>query len=55
MPVLINEVVAEVEPVTVPESQAAPGEERMPISSTEFEILQMLAVIEQRRERLMVD
>ncbi len=55
MPVLINEVVAEVEPAVVPESQAEPDEQRVPLSSAEFEIMQTLAIIEQRRERLMVD
>lgn len=55
MPVLINEVVAEVESTVVPETQAEPVEERVPLASSEFELMQVLAVIEQRRQRLMVD
>ena len=55
MPVMINEIVAEVEPTVVPESQAEPHEERVPVTRSEFELMQVLAVIEQRKQRLMVD
>jgi hypothetical protein len=55
MPVLINEVVAEVEPAVVPASQAEPDEQRVPLTATELEMVELLAIIEQRRERLTVD
>ncbi len=54
MPVLINEVVAEME-TPVPQSQAPTPEERMPMEQTAFELTYLLGVMEQRRQRLMVD
>jgi hypothetical protein len=55
MPVLINEVVAEVEPAVVPESQSEPPAQRTPLASAELEVIETLALIEERRERLRVD
>jgi len=55
MPVLINEVVAEVEPTVLPSSEAEPDAQRLPVSAPELELLEILALIEQRRERLMLD
>ena len=55
MPVVINEVVAEVEPPTRIEPDDAPLEETAPVAQSEFELMYRLAVIEERRQRLMVD
>ena len=55
MPVLINEVVAEVEPTVVPEIQAEAREERVSSTKSEFELMQLFTVVEERRQRLMVD
>ena len=55
MPVLINEVLAEVEPTVIRESEAEPLQERSPLEESEFEFAQMLAIVEERRQRLLVD
>lgn len=55
MPILINEVLAEVEPVRVPTGEAPPPPESTPLAQTEFELVQTLALIEERRRRLLVD
>lgn len=54
MPVLINEVVAEVT-TPVPQSQAPTPEQRLPMEQTTFELTYLLGVLEQRRQRLLVD
>jgi len=53
MPVVINEVIAEVDSAA-PAEQAA-GTEPMPLTPSETEIAEMLALLEERRSRLMVD
>lgn len=54
MAVLINEVVAEVE-TPVPQNESESPEERLPLDKTAFELTYLLAVLEQRRQRLLVD
>jgi hypothetical protein len=55
MPVLINEVMAEVTETVVPESEAHPPALQVPLSLAEFEMAQTLALLEQRRDRLEID
>lgn len=55
MPVLINEVVVEVTENVVPETEAHPQAQQVPLSLAEFEMAQTLALLEQRRERLKID
>ena len=55
MPVLINEVVAEVIETVVPESESHPPAMLLPLPLAEFEIAQTLALLEQRRDRLEID
>ncbi len=54
MPVFINEVSVEV-PQVVPETQSQSVEDRMPLSAPEFTLLQTLALLEERRQRLQFD
>lgn len=53
MPVFINEVLTEVIPV--PESESNPMEERTPVDESDFDLVQKLALIEERRLRLAID
>jgi hypothetical protein len=55
MPVFIDEVIAEVEPTAAPESGVETEAQVMPLASSELELAQTLALMEQRRERLTVD
>lgn len=55
MPVIINEVIAEVEPNTAPPEDTHPDEERLPLATGEQELADILALIEERRARLRVD
>ncbi len=55
MPIVINEVVAEVEPPPRNEYEDAPLEQTSPLAQSEFEVMSALAIIEERRERLTVD
>jgi hypothetical protein len=55
MPVFIDEVIAEVESTAPIESEAEADAQRMPLASSELELAQTLALIEQRRQRLAVD
>jgi hypothetical protein len=55
MPVLINEVVVEVNENVVSDTEAIPLPQQIPMSAPEREIAQALALIEERRERLKVD
>ncbi len=55
MPVLIGEIIAEVEPPLVtPQENQAP-ETYMPVSDPEHELLKTLTLIEERRARLSID
>lgn len=55
MPVMINEIIAEIEPSPVPETQSEPIETRVTSDLAEFEILRRIALLEERRARLVVD
>lgn len=55
MPILINEVIAEIEPTTQPETESEPAETRVPSDLAEFEVMRRLALVEERRARLAVD
>jgi len=55
MPVFINEVSVEVPQPVVPETQSQPVEDRMPVTLPEFTLLQTLALLEERRQRLQFD
>lgn len=55
MPVIINEVIAEVEPNTAPPEDTHPDEAQVPLAASEQELAEILALIEERRARLRVD
>jgi hypothetical protein len=55
MPILINEVIAEIEPTAQPETEAEPAESRAPSDLAEFEIMRRLTLLQERRARLAVD
>ena len=55
MPVIINEVIAEVEPNTSPPADTHPDDERLPLAASEQEIVDILALVDERRARLTVD
>ncbi|MDJ0621405.1 MAG: hypothetical protein QNJ17_00485 [Desulfocapsaceae bacterium] len=55
MPVIIEEVIADIqEPVTRP-SETMPAAEQQPLTQTELELARRLERIRQRQERLRVD
>jgi hypothetical protein len=53
MPVMINEVITEVE--ASPEFESQPVQGRAPVSDPEFALLKMLTLMEERRLRLKID
>ena len=55
MPILINEVITEVEDTVTQRSEAEPVPEQLPLSAAEVELTQTLAIIQQRKERLQID
>lgn len=55
MPVLIGEVIAEVEPSVVNQQESQPATSNMPVSDPEHELLKTLALIDERRARLAID
>ncbi len=55
MPVFINEVTAEVPQAPVADVQSKPIQERMPVTEPEYQLLQTLNLIEERRQRLEFD
>jgi hypothetical protein len=55
MPVFINEVTTEVEQAVVPATESNASESRMPVTPPEFEFLQTLTLVEERRQRLEYD
>ena len=55
MPLVINEVIAEIEPTVTPGTQSAPPEQQQALAQTEADWLDHLALIEERRQRLAVD
>lgn len=55
MPVIIEEVIVDIqEPVTQP-SETSPAAEQQPLTKTEEELAQRLERISQRQQRLQVD
>ncbi len=55
MPVIIEEIIADIqEPVTRP-SEVLPVAEQQPLTQTEMELVRRLERIRQRQERLRVD
>ena len=55
MPVFINEVSAEIPMAPVPQTQAQPVHEQIPVTQPEYEFLKNLQIIEERRQRLEFD
>ncbi|MFA7618124.1 MAG: hypothetical protein WC012_03655 [Thiohalomonadaceae bacterium] len=55
MPVLINEVIAEVSDGAAEATEAEPAPHQVPLSLVENEIAQSLALIQERRSRLKID
>jgi len=55
MPVYIDEVSAEVVESVVPEPSAHPRDRQAPLSTAEFELARALALLAQRRQRLVTD
>ncbi|MGD8587492.1 MAG: hypothetical protein PVG22_01535 [Chromatiales bacterium] len=55
MPILINEVTAEVPQPPVPKIDSHAVSEAVPLSQPEYEFLQTLDLIEERRARLEFD
>lgn len=55
MPVLIDEVIAEVTDTVTQPAEGEPVSHQMPLSVAENELLQTLALIQQRQERLKID
>jgi hypothetical protein len=55
MPVLINEVVAEVQVSPTTENETTPLPQQTPLATAEFEIARILALLEERRQRLITD
>jgi len=55
MPILIDELVVELEPAGVPDSDAGAGAELVAVSVEEQEVLRLLDLIDERRLRLAVD
>lgn len=55
MPILIDELVVELEPAGVPDSDPGAGAELLPVSVDEHEMLSLLELIDERRARLAVD
>jgi len=55
MPILINEVIAEVPDAVVPRHQSNPSEERMPVAQEEHQLMKTLALLEERKQRLFFD
>ena len=55
MALLINQVVAEVQPAVTPEHQSQPPHAQSMVSAPEYEMVKMLSLIEERKARLMID
>ena len=55
MPILINEVVAEVEPSVTPRHESRPAQAQLPVTDAEYELFKTLSLIEERKARLMID
>ena len=55
MPVIINEVITQVTPETVPVTSAQAPQSATPVTTAEYELLQTLNLIQERQARLHID
>ena len=55
MPILINEVTAEIDANVIEPQEAEPAQHQLPLSLDELELARTLERIRSRQERLMVD
>jgi hypothetical protein len=55
MPVIINEVITQVSPESVPASSAQAPQSATPVSQPEYELLNTLNLIQERQARLQID
>jgi len=55
MPLLINEVIAEVEESVTESAESQPATQQQPLSIAEIELVQTMDRIIQRQERLKID
>ncbi|HWK55469.1 MAG TPA: hypothetical protein VNR18_13915 [Hyphomicrobiales bacterium] len=55
MPILINELVTTVPDNPVPQMQANPMQDRVPVTQPEYEVIKTLDLLEERRQRLEFD
>lgn len=55
MPVFINEVIAEVPAAPVPDTHSQAPQQQTTLPPSEYELLQTLNIIEERRQRLLFD
>ncbi len=55
MPVLIGEVIAQVESPSLDKQTNQPEPTQQPLPTAETEMLQTLAVLEERKQRLLID
>lgn len=55
MPVFIGEVVLELQESVTESAESQSIEQQMPLTSTEIELAQSLALIKQRQDRLRID
>jgi len=55
MPILVNEFIAEVESSAAGETGDTPMQETIPLQKSEYDLLYDMEIIEERRQRLMVD
>jgi len=55
MPILINEVIAEVDNTVTESAEADPAPQQLPLSMAESALAQTLALVQQRQDRLKID
>ncbi len=55
MPVIIEEVIAEIQEPVIQPGESAPAPQQQPLSQTELDLVQALERIQQRQQRLKVD
>lgn len=55
MPILIDELSAEIQSEARPATEANPAQLRAPMSDPEYELSKTLALLEERNNRLLVD
>lgn len=55
MPVLINEVIAEIQDTVTEPQESQPAAQQQPLSAAEADLSRTLEIIQQRQQRLLVD